>query len=246
MTTRYNLVVTSIGYGTIFSGKMDVDNITRVVQAVYLDSDLFTNILIPTSTGTPAGTYDMFTYYSMVSGSLLADNGYKSNWQQFDFYGLVINSMPGFPIPSANTYQAFNFFATNLGDETITNNGTVVAVDQNLAYTFLNASFFITPFIPPPCFALKNIYKFGLPQNCVISSNQTSSNIWASFNGPEGTLLLTLDHLVLVNGDIITAGDATTNRYYGDDICVNLLTDDGGFYMVNGVNVKTTLKQLPV
>lgn len=70
-----------------------------------------------------------------VNNTLLADNAYRSTWRQFDYYGLVINTMPDFPTPGS--YQAFNFYANNFGDESTTNIGSVVAVDTNNQYTFI-------------------------------------------------------------------------------------------------------------
>lgn len=106
----------------VYEGYFSVNNNTNLVIGFYETINGYTNFtnntLIPTGTGSVYGSYLEFTTYN--SGWALYNNVYLSQWYQFDWYGVIINSMSKYP-----TYNTFNLWATNIGDESINNIGII-------------------------------------------------------------------------------------------------------------------------
>lgn len=138
MTISWYSISISLQSGVaIFNGYFSVDNDTNLVTSFYEtingSTNFNNNILIPTGTGVVTGSYLGFTNYN-VEGFASYDNAYLSNWLQFDYYGVIINSMSAYP-----QYNKFNLWATNLGDESVNNIG-IVGNNE-----FLSSLFSITP-----------------------------------------------------------------------------------------------------
>lgn len=139
----YSIEISLQSGGVLFNGYFKVNNTTNLVIEFYEtingSTNFNNNILIPTGTGILSGTYLGFNVYTGANSRY--DNVYLSNWLQFDYYGVIVNSMSAFP-----QYNQFNFWATNIGDETINNIG-IVGNNQKL-----NCVFNIMPIADPSCF----------------------------------------------------------------------------------------------
>jgi len=151
----YSISISLQSGGAIFNGYFSVDNNTNLVTAFYEtingSTNFNNNILLPTGTGIPAGSYLGFTTYN-YNDYALYDNAYLSNWLQFDTYGIVITSMSAYP-----QYNAFNLWATNEGDQTINNIG-IVGNNE-----LISSLFTITPISNP----ISNIcFPAGTPITC--------------------------------------------------------------------------------
>lgn len=140
-----------MGGGAIFNGYFSVDNDTNLVTAFYETiaglTNFNKNILIPTGIGVVTGSYLGLATYS-TAFAVTYDNAYLSNWLQFDFYGVIINSMSTYP-----KENWFNLWAANTGNETINNIGVILAGNQGQGVSqYIHSLFTITPVTDPSCF----------------------------------------------------------------------------------------------
>jgi hypothetical protein len=162
-----------------FNGYFVVDNNTNLVTGFYETIDNLTNfnnnILIPTGTGSPYGSYLGFTTY--LNSFAVYDNAYLSNWLQFDINGVVINSMSAYP-----NYHEFNLWAANIGDETINNIGVTSGIN-----IYLSTLFTITPVSDPTTNYVQNgsqLYDFlnSTDTQCIITNDiEANFNLTSSY-----------------------------------------------------------------
>lgn len=140
----YSINITLKNGGEIFYGYFKVDDNTNLVTAFYENingyTDFNNNILIPTGTGVPYGTYLSFTTYD--DGFAIYDNAYLSNWIQFDHYGVIINSMSTYP-----EFNEFNLRADKIGHEVVDNIGIIHIHPKSE-----KCLFYINPISDPSCF----------------------------------------------------------------------------------------------
>ena len=90
-----------------------------------------------------------------------------------------------------------------------------------------------------PCFAYKNIIGYNLTEcggdDIIISKQGKYNNKWINIDG----LLLTEDHLVKFNDNIMHASEYSNNVVNIDDELVDLLSKDGRFIKIGNINVCT-------
>ena len=133
------------GLAPIFKGYFSSDSNTNLVNGFYETingkTNFNDNLLVTSGTKTQL-TYEGYTVY--VLNDIQYDNVYKNNWEQFDYFGVLISKMSYFP-----DYKFLNLCANNLGDETITNVGDIVTGQNDI---FLSAVFNIVPISDPTCF----------------------------------------------------------------------------------------------
>lgn len=140
----YSINISLVSTGEkVYEGYFCVDNNTNLVIGFYETINGFTdftrNVLIPTGTGSVNSTYLGFTTYN--AGWAIYDNVYLPQWYQFDWYGVIINSMSAYP-----QYNTFNLWATNIGDEIVNNIGII---GNNIR---LSSEFTIRSVQNPSCF----------------------------------------------------------------------------------------------
>jgi len=108
---------------------------------------------------------------------------------------------------------------------------TLRTIDSDLNIIYTSGGSFI------PCFAYKNIIKYQLPDDIMISRQGNYNNKWIDING----LLLTSDHLINDGENIIHASEYSNNICYVNDELVDLISSDGRFIKINGINVATCI-----
>lgn len=154
MTSWYSINISLQSNGnTIFNGYFNVDNTTNLILSFYetINGNTYNNnILISTETGTPETTYLGFQVYNNQTNGYSYDNAYLSTWYQFDYYGIILNSISAYP-----QINQFNLCATNISEESINNIGYLNADNVNnydVLYTITPSSAPILVPVPMTCF----------------------------------------------------------------------------------------------
>lgn len=83
--------------------------------------NLKNNLLVPNVPGTTWWGKTDTGFNIGKSNDYFYDNAYVSSWKQFDTYGIVVRGMSAYP-----QYTSINWYASNTGDETTTNVGSIL------------------------------------------------------------------------------------------------------------------------
>jgi hypothetical protein len=154
---------------TVFDGYFSVNNDTNLITGFFEtiggSTDFNNNILIPTGSGTPYGTYLGFQTYIFDlfvpnNTQAIYNNAYISSWLQF--WAIIITSMSTYP-----EYTNLYLGAANDGDELISNSGILYSRKGlgNSNRININVLFTITPVSSP----FSNIC---FPAGTLITTNQ--------------------------------------------------------------------------
>ena len=175
---QYTIIITSQTTETvIFSGTFTTDS-SNIVTAMYNDTDLSTNIIVPLTGNNPTpNSYGFITngyMYDLTGGFVTItvpyDNGYLPTWQQFDQYGIIISSIPLYD-SDANQYIAYNITSIAFQDHTqtihdpaTTSIGSIVGFSSSANSVYLDTvAITITP-IP--------ISNICFPRDTLVRTNQ--------------------------------------------------------------------------
>jgi len=109
-----------------FNGYIEVDSNTNIVIGIYDASDLNTNLIYPLSGPIIPPNPNIFGFAN-YQNNVLYDDAYKSIWQQFDTYGLIMKANNNINSSFYNSdYSYYNFYATS---DPLANNGLIIGFD---------------------------------------------------------------------------------------------------------------------
>jgi len=102
------------------------------------------------------------------------------------------------------------------------------------ATTIISSFNFTSPPPPVPCFSKRSISSKQLPSGAVIVSKNIRNNKWIYVNG----ILLTRDHVIKHNGELMTAEQFSSRIINYDDEVVDIYTSDGRFITFECEDIK--------
>jgi len=140
------------------------------------------------------------------------------------FYQLTNNSGPN----SQSGSQIVNLLAGETFIFSTNSDGT-----NGPATTIISLFNFTSPGPAAPCFSMKSVMTKILPHDACIVSKNMINNKWIKIND----LLLTSDHLVKYNGELLTAEKVSNDIVYDEDEVVDIITLDGGFISFDYNNI---------
>jgi len=109
-----------------FNGYIEVDSNTNIVIGIYDASDLNTNLIYPLLGSIIPPNPNIFGFAN-YQNNVLYDDAYKSIWQQFDTYGLIMKANNNINSSFYNSdYSYYNFYATS---DPTANNGLIIGFD---------------------------------------------------------------------------------------------------------------------
>lgn len=127
--SKYLITITCIYTNNIlFDGFFEVDSKTSLLVSFFSNSEPNKNILIPTGSGvTNDNYYEEFNlyYYEYI----YYDNALKHDWINFDFNGIILNSLPGY-----DNIDFISLSSNNIGDELITKLGSLYLFFNDTSY----------------------------------------------------------------------------------------------------------------
>jgi len=256
---------------TIFEGYFIVNSLNIIVgfyETINGNTNYDNNILFTTNvkSSNPSEYLGFQVYeYFFNNKKFQFDNAYLPSWKQFDVYGVVIKSMS--KKPQVTSY--LNLSTSYLGDESKTNNGQIVWVNENV-FEGVVCSFTITPVLPQSdiCFPKGTPI---LTDQCTIPIDQLSVNHTIDrkkivgitqtvtddkylvcfqpnalgTNIPSKETIMTKDHKIFYQGTLIKANDfantfqGVTTVKYSGETLYNVLMEDHYKMNVNNMICET-------
>lgn len=158
-------------------------------------------------------------------------DGTGQTWDYTDGWAYRVNNTG----PDGTTFMENNwtFSGPNALDGTNTN--------DEAENPFPIGTYMLTNNMSVPCFSLQSILSVKLPDGVFIKNTNCKNNEWCAFdNTNTSPLLLTHDHLIKHENEIKTAESMSDSVIKRSDNVVDLVSDNGRFIEIKGVNVKTT------
>jgi hypothetical protein len=209
--------------------------------------------------------FQVYQYIFNNNKKIKFDNAYLPSWKQFDVYGVVIKSMS--KKPEVTSY--LNLSASYIGDETKTNNGQLIWMNEN-TFEGGNCSFTIIPVLPQSdiCFPKgtpiltdqgtipidKLTVNNTIDHKKIVGITQTVTDdkylIRFKHNAlgnniPSKETIMTKDHKIFYQGTLIKSNDfantfpGVTTVKYSGETLYNVLMEDHYKMNVNNIICET-------